>query len=92
MLPLGQERSSFFGTREGERIRMGEMPVIATSSPLHDYMKSDIVAVVGSVIDGSGGANFQSSLNLGRVVDQELKRYQVLALLYVDGKGSISDG
>ena len=77
------------------RIHMGEKkerPSIATSSVLHDYVKSDIVPLISSVIDGGRGTNFQSSLDFGRIVDQELKRDLVLTLLYLDGKGSISDG
>lgn len=78
------------------RIHMGakkKRPSIATRSLLlDDYVKSDIIPLLSSVIDSGRGANFQSSLDFGRVVDQELKRDLVLALLYVDGKGSISDG
>ncbi len=77
------------------RIHMGEKkerPSIATSSVLHDYVKSNIVPLIRPVIDSGRGANFQSSLDFGRVVDQELKRDLVLALLYVHRKGSISDG
>ncbi len=59
---------------------------------LHDYVKSDVVSLISSVIDSGNRANFQSSLDFGRVVDQELKRDLVLALLYVDGKGSVPDG
>jgi len=69
-----------------------ERPSIATRSLLYDYVKSNIVPLVSSVIDSGHRANFQSSLDFGRVVDQELKRYLVLALLYVDGKGSVPDG
>jgi hypothetical protein len=59
---------------------------------LHDYASSDVISVIGSVIDGGLGANLKSSLDFGRVVDQELEGDQILALLYVNGKGSISDG
>jgi hypothetical protein len=59
---------------------------------LHDYVKSDVVSLISSVIDSCNRANFQSSLDFGGVVDQELKRDLVLALLYVDGKGSVPDG
>jgi len=51
---------------------------------LNDYVKSDIVPFISSIIDGSRGTNFQSSLDFGGVVDQELKRDLILALLYVD--------
>jgi hypothetical protein len=73
----------------GEKARR---PSIATSSVLHDYMEGDIVPLVRSVIDSSHGANFQSSFYFGRVVDQELKSNQVLALPNVDRKRSISNG
>ena len=94
MLPLGQERSSFFGFARAMRIRLDNKsePVIASTSPLHDYMNSDVVPFISPVVDGGGGTNFQSSLDFGRVVDQELEGNQILALLDVDGKGSVSDG
>jgi len=59
---------------------------------LHDNVGSNVVSVVGSIIDCSLRANFKSSLDLGRVIDEELEGDHVLALLYVDRKGSISDG
>jgi hypothetical protein len=55
-------------------------------------VKSYIVPVIGPVIDCGQGANFQSPLDFGRVVDQELKGDQVLTFLYVDGKGSVPYG
>ena len=76
------------------RIRVGEknLPLSRRVRRLHDYVKSDVVSVIGSVINGGHRANFQSPLDFGRVVDQELKGNQVLTFLYVDGKGSVSDG
>ena len=59
---------------------------------LHDYVSSNVISVVGSIINRGLGANFKSSLDFGCVVNQELDGDQVLALLDVDGKGSISDG
>ena len=70
---------------------LNKAPVMPMSSVLHDDVKSDIVAFIGSIIDGGHGANFQSSLDFGGVVDQELYRNQILTLLYINGKGSISD-
>jgi len=59
---------------------------------LYDYVSSDVISVIGSVIDGGLGANFKSPLDFSCVVDQELEGDQILALLYFNGKGSISDG
>jgi hypothetical protein len=53
---------------------------------LHDYVCSDVVSVIGPVIDCGHGANFQTSLDFGRVVDQELQSDLVLALFHIDGK------
>jgi hypothetical protein len=76
------------------RIREGKKmcPLSRRVRRLHDYVKSDVVSVIGAVIDGGHRANFQSPLDFSRVVDQELKGDQILTLLYVDGKGSVSDG
>src|SRR5712671_5100258 len=92
--PLGKSEESFSDSRgrcESTWLKK-ERPSIATSSVLHDYVKSDVVSLISSIIDSCNRANFQSSLDFGGVVDQELKRDLVLALLYVDGKGSVPDG
>ena len=55
-------------------------------------MSSYVGSVVGSIIDRGVRANFKSSIDCGRVVDQELEGDQALVLLYVNRKGSVSDG
>jgi hypothetical protein len=83
-----------FRIRKGDANPRGEKARLLSRRVrgLHDYVSGDVISVIGAVIDGNLGANFKSSLDFGRVVDQELEGDQILALLYVNGKGSISDG
>src|ERR1700676_1345942 len=86
--PLGKSED-FVSDSRGLRIRRRKSLLSRCVRRLHDYVGGDVIFFVGPVIYGGDRTNFQTSLNLGRVVDQELESDQVLALFHVDGKGSV---
>lgn len=55
-------------------------------------MKGDIVALVRSIVHGGHGPDFESSLDFGRVIDQELQSNNILTFPDVDREGSVSNG
>jgi hypothetical protein len=59
---------------------------------LDHYAESNVVPRVGAVVHRGRGADFQLSVDFGRVVNKKLQGHHVLTFFNVYGKGSISDG
>src|SRR5450432_2212882 len=55
-------------------------------------MDRDVVHVFSAIVDADHRSNFEIPVDLGSAIDQEFKRYGILAFLHFHGESSRSDG